>query len=141
MVRKLKHHEQKLLRKVDFLQWKSDNNLREVEVMRRYHIQVCFRALCFSPRVCGGHGGRVCCLMGGLKPSDTGTHSRTHRLHTCAHLHTCMPAKKTILVPTRTYTHSHALTHPHPHLHLHSHSLTHAYAHAHTPTNRNGKTM
>lgn len=40
MVRKLKHHEQKLLKKVDFLQWKSDNNLREVEVMRRYHIQV-----------------------------------------------------------------------------------------------------
>lgn len=39
MVRKLKHHEQKLLKKVDFLNWKQDANLREVKVMRRYHIQ------------------------------------------------------------------------------------------------------
>ncbi|KAL7753058.1 U3 small nucleolar ribonucleoprotein imp3 [Sorochytrium milnesiophthora] len=39
MVRKLKHHEQKLLKKVDFLQWKSENNLREVQVIRRYHLQ------------------------------------------------------------------------------------------------------
>jgi len=56
MVRKLKFHEQKLLKKVDFLnvclsyslpfvfrlilgQWKQDANLREVKVMRRYHIQ------------------------------------------------------------------------------------------------------
>ncbi|KAK1216483.1 U3 small nucleolar ribonucleoprotein imp3 [Marasmius sp. AFHP31] len=39
MVRKLKHHEQKLLKKVDFLNWKQDANLREIKVMRRYHIQ------------------------------------------------------------------------------------------------------
>ncbi|KAL7268338.1 U3 small nucleolar ribonucleoprotein imp3 [Rhizina undulata] len=39
MVRKLKHHEQKLLRKVDFLEWKSDQNHRDHEIMRRYHIQ------------------------------------------------------------------------------------------------------
>ena len=54
MVRKLKFHEQKLLKKVDFLnvcyvflsnfpahrlQWKQDANLREIKVMRRYHIQ------------------------------------------------------------------------------------------------------
>lgn len=38
-MRKLKHHEQKLLKKVDFLQWKNENNLRELQVMRRYHIQ------------------------------------------------------------------------------------------------------
>ena len=35
---KLKHHESKLLRKVDFLQWKSDNTLREAQVLRRYHV-------------------------------------------------------------------------------------------------------
>ena len=35
---KLKHHQQKLLRKVDFLSWKSDNTLREASVMRRYHV-------------------------------------------------------------------------------------------------------
>ncbi|KAN0097858.1 hypothetical protein V8E55_002304 [Tylopilus felleus] len=39
MVRKLKHHEQKLLKKVDFLAWKQDVNVREIKVIRRYHIQ------------------------------------------------------------------------------------------------------
>ncbi len=39
MVRKLKYHEQKLLRKVDFVNWEVDNNLHEVKVMKRYHIQ------------------------------------------------------------------------------------------------------
>ncbi|KAK9446747.1 uncharacterized protein V1518DRAFT_422958 [Limtongia smithiae] len=39
MVRKLKHHEQKLLRKVNFLEWKSDGGHREADVMHRYHIQ------------------------------------------------------------------------------------------------------
>jgi U3 small nucleolar ribonucleoprotein protein IMP3 len=35
MVRKLKHHEQKLLKKVDFY----EKNRRVSEVMHRYHIQ------------------------------------------------------------------------------------------------------
>lgn len=39
MVRKLKYHEQKLLKKVDFLQWKTDETLQESLVMRRYHLQ------------------------------------------------------------------------------------------------------
>jgi U3 small nucleolar ribonucleoprotein protein IMP3 len=39
MVRKLKYHEQKLLKKVDFISWKVDNNLREVKVLKRYQIQ------------------------------------------------------------------------------------------------------
>ncbi|EJD00832.1 uncharacterized protein FOMMEDRAFT_110205 [Fomitiporia mediterranea MF3/22] len=39
MVRQFKHHEQKLLKKVDFLNWKQDANLREIRIMRRYHIQ------------------------------------------------------------------------------------------------------
>ena len=39
MVRKLKYHESKLLKKVDFLDWKQDRNIREVKVIRRYHIQ------------------------------------------------------------------------------------------------------
>ncbi len=38
-VRHLKHHESKLLKKVDFLQWKTDDNVREVKILRRYHIQ------------------------------------------------------------------------------------------------------
>jgi hypothetical protein len=39
MVRKLKHHEQKLLRKVDFTTYKSDNDHRDAVVIRRYAIQ------------------------------------------------------------------------------------------------------
>lgn len=39
MVRKLKFHEQKLLKKVDFISWKVDNNLNEVKAMKKYYIQ------------------------------------------------------------------------------------------------------
>src|SRR4051812_3828160 len=66
MVRKLKYHEQKLLKKVDFLQvnywealfilffsisilthfplsfcvkWKNEDNIREIKIIRRYHLQ------------------------------------------------------------------------------------------------------
>ena len=37
-MRQLKHHEKKLLRKVDFLDWKKSNNINEMRVLRRYHI-------------------------------------------------------------------------------------------------------
>jgi U3 small nucleolar ribonucleoprotein protein IMP3 len=39
MERKLKHHENKLLKKTDFLVWKKEQNLREIQILRRYHIQ------------------------------------------------------------------------------------------------------
>lgn len=39
MVRALKFHEKKLLKKVDFISWKVDNNLNEVKVMKKYFIQ------------------------------------------------------------------------------------------------------
>ncbi|XP_071443792.1 U3 small nucleolar ribonucleoprotein protein IMP3 [Hetaerina americana] len=39
MVRKLKFHEQKLLKKVDFISWEVDNNLHEVKIMKKYYIQ------------------------------------------------------------------------------------------------------
>uniref|UniRef100_A0A2M4AQY2 U3 small nucleolar ribonucleoprotein protein IMP3 n=1 Tax=Anopheles triannulatus TaxID=58253 RepID=A0A2M4AQY2_9DIPT len=39
MVRKLKYHEQKLLKKVDFFNWKETNTLQENKVMRKYHLQ------------------------------------------------------------------------------------------------------
>ena len=38
-MRQLKHHEKKLLRKVDLYSWKGEDNLRVAKVMRRYHIQ------------------------------------------------------------------------------------------------------
>lgn len=38
-MRKLKYHEQKLLKKVDFINWEADNNLHEVKILKKYHIQ------------------------------------------------------------------------------------------------------
>lgn len=39
MVRKLKFHEEKLLKKVDFMNWSVDNNLHESKVMRKFQIR------------------------------------------------------------------------------------------------------
>ncbi|KAG8199411.1 hypothetical protein JTE90_000279 [Oedothorax gibbosus] len=39
MVRKLKYHEQKLLKKVDFISWEVDNNLHELKIMKKFHVQ------------------------------------------------------------------------------------------------------
>merc|ERR1711924_77081 len=39
IMRKLKYHEQKLLKKVNFLQWKREHGHRELTVVRRYHLQ------------------------------------------------------------------------------------------------------
>ncbi|XP_071540723.1 U3 small nucleolar ribonucleoprotein protein IMP3 [Panulirus ornatus] len=38
-MRKLKYAEHKLLKHTDFLNWKVDNNLHEVKIMRKYMIQ------------------------------------------------------------------------------------------------------
>ena len=38
-MRELKFHEKKLLKKVDFLDWKNEDNIREIKIMRRYFIQ------------------------------------------------------------------------------------------------------
>ena len=35
-MRQLKYHEKKLLKKVDFLKWKSENNLRELQVREKF---------------------------------------------------------------------------------------------------------
>ncbi|KAL4218909.1 Small subunit (SSU) processome component [Mactra antiquata] len=39
MVRTLKYHEKKLLKKVDFISWNLDNNLHELKIMKKYYIQ------------------------------------------------------------------------------------------------------
>ena len=36
-MRQLKYHEQKLLKKVDFLHWKKEKNLRELQVCQAAH--------------------------------------------------------------------------------------------------------
>mmetsp|Transcript_79681 Transcript_79681/g.165536 ORF Transcript_79681/g.165536 Transcript_79681/m.165536 type:complete len:184 (-) Transcript_79681:355-906(-) len=38
-MRKLKHHEQKLLKKVNFYNWKSDDNVREANILTKYGIE------------------------------------------------------------------------------------------------------
>jgi U3 small nucleolar ribonucleoprotein protein IMP3 len=38
-MRELKYHEKKLIKKVDFLDWKNEDNLREIKIMRRYYVQ------------------------------------------------------------------------------------------------------
>ena len=38
-MRKLKYHEQKLLKKVNLYSWKNESSHKETSVMRRYHIQ------------------------------------------------------------------------------------------------------
>ncbi|RMZ85219.1 hypothetical protein DV738_g227, partial [Chaetothyriales sp. CBS 135597] len=68
MVRKLKHHESKLLRKVDFLQYKSlDPTHREASVRRRYHLQPLdyqkYNSLCGSLR-------KLAHLLADLAPDD-----------------------------------------------------------------------
>ena len=39
IMRQLKYHEKKLLRKVDLYSWKKEDNLRVAKILRRYHIQ------------------------------------------------------------------------------------------------------
>lgn len=39
MVRKLKFHEKKLLKKVDFVNWSLDNNVKESQVISRYGLK------------------------------------------------------------------------------------------------------
>lgn len=39
MVRKLKFHEQKLLKKVDFVSWELDHNIHEAQVIRKFQLK------------------------------------------------------------------------------------------------------
>jgi len=67
MVRKLKFHEQKLLKKVDFIQWKTDNP-NEAQVLRRYHIQKREDYVKYS-KICGMIT-KIINLVALLKPDD-----------------------------------------------------------------------
>eukprot|EP00108_Taenia_solium_P000539 TsM_000826800 transcript=TsM_000826800 gene=TsM_000826800 len=39
MVRRLRYHEKKLLKKFDFINWSADKNLHELKVIKMFHIQ------------------------------------------------------------------------------------------------------
>jgi len=68
MVRKLRHHEQRLLRKVDFTTYASDNNHRDAAILRRYAISkpsdyTSYNRLCGSLR-------QLAHKLTALEPSD-----------------------------------------------------------------------
>jgi U3 small nucleolar ribonucleoprotein protein IMP3 len=52
IMRQLKHHEKKLLRKVDLYSWKNEDNLRVAKILRRYHISNRDDYTAYS-RICG----------------------------------------------------------------------------------------
>ncbi len=47
-MRQLKHHEQKLLKKVNFLAWRNEHNLRELQVRRLLVLPALFWASCLA---------------------------------------------------------------------------------------------
>ena len=51
-MRQFKHHEQKLLRKVNLYQWKGDDNIRVAKILRKYHIQNREDYVAYT-RICG----------------------------------------------------------------------------------------
>jgi U3 small nucleolar ribonucleoprotein protein IMP3 len=68
MVRKLRHHEAKLLRKVDFVTYKSDNNHLAADVCRRYHVQKPADYTSYN-RLCGSLRS-LAHKLAALEPSD-----------------------------------------------------------------------
>lgn len=68
-MRKLKHHEQKLLRKVSLYSWKGDENIKIAKVLRRYHIQNREDYTSYN-RICG-MVTQLAAKLKTLKPDDT----------------------------------------------------------------------
>lgn len=58
MLRKLKPHEERLLRKVDIYDWKREHNIREIKIIRRYHIQ---KREDYAKYVCYAENGQWIC--------------------------------------------------------------------------------
>eukprot|EP00126_Sphaerothecum_destruens_P005025 Sdes_comp18507_c0_seq1m8540 len=68
MVRQLKFHEQKLLKKVDFLEWKSENNIQENKILRKYHIENREEYMKYN-KICG-QVKKLCARLAKLDPRD-----------------------------------------------------------------------
>jgi hypothetical protein len=68
-MRQLKYHEKKLLKKVDFLKWKSEDNVRELQVgTGRQHVLPDFAA---AAAACPTQQGTSGLLVTGLDGVDT----------------------------------------------------------------------
>src|SRR4051812_46240419 len=73
-MRQLKHHEKKLLKKVDFFSWKDDANIREAQIIRKYLLQDREDYIKYNKIV-----GHITKLVGKLKQMDN-TDSVRHQL-------------------------------------------------------------
>ena len=70
-MRQLKHHEKKLLKKVDFFSWKSERNVREATIIRKYLLQDREDYIKYSKLV-----GRITKLCAKLKQLDQSNSTR-----------------------------------------------------------------
>ena len=82
-MRQLKHHEKKLLRKVDLYSWKKEDNLRVAQVLRRYHIQDPTDYQSYN-RICGMIG-KLSAKLKTLKADDPFRIAMTDQLLTKLH--------------------------------------------------------
>ncbi|PNH12075.1 U3 small nucleolar ribonucleoprotein imp3 [Tetrabaena socialis] len=94
-MRQLKYHEKKLLKKVDFLRWKSDDNVRELQVMRRYHIQD--RDDYKKYNKITGMITKLTNMLKQLDPKDTTRIELTDRLLEKLHNMAVLPTKKSLV--------------------------------------------
>ena len=67
-MRILKYHEKKLLKKVDFLNWKTERNVRQIAILRRFYIQKREDYNHYS-RLCGAIT-EIVNMLKKLKPDD-----------------------------------------------------------------------
>jgi U3 small nucleolar ribonucleoprotein protein IMP3 len=103
-MRTLKPHEQKLLKKVDFLQWKGEHQHREVATMRRYHLQdrddyKKYNALC-------GHVTRLTSLLKRMDARDPVRVELTEALLQKLHAVGAVPTQKSLALCDRLTTSS-----------------------------------
>lgn len=77
-MRELKYHEKKLLKKVDFLNWKKERNFQETRVMRKYHIQS--REDYARYNKIAGMVTKLVAKLKSLKPSDVFRVKRSQQL-------------------------------------------------------------
>jgi U3 small nucleolar ribonucleoprotein protein IMP3 len=93
-MRQLKHHEQKLLRKVDLLQFKRENTLREIAVLRRYHVQGREDYIKYNKLV--GMCARLSALLKRMDPADPFRVKLTEQLLDKLFLMGLIPRKKNL---------------------------------------------
>lgn len=67
-MRQLKYHEKKLLKKVDFFSWKSEENVRESKIIKKYLLQQREDYVKYNKIV--GNITKLCAKLQGLPPTD-----------------------------------------------------------------------